>query len=154
MKRHIILLTIVCLAFAAPLYAQRASDESVLTYDVIRSERKNLAMESLDITPAQMKELEPIYDAYLAEHDELEEHRLHVVQQYVAKHKGLSDAEAEILLEEMALINRLRFDLYRKYTKKFGKVLPPRLVLRLWQVENKLDTVIDLQYAKEVPLAK
>jgi hypothetical protein len=136
------------------LFAQRASDEALLTYDVIRSERKNLAMESLDITTAQREELSPIYDAYLAEHDELEEHRLHVVREFVAKHKALSDAEAEILLEEMGLINRLRFDLYRRFTKKFSKVLPPRLVLRLWQVENKLDTVIDMQYAREVPLAR
>ena len=154
MKRSAMHFCVLCLALSSPLYAQRASDEALLTYDVIRSERKNLAMESLDISRAQLEALSPIYDAYLAEHDELEDHRLHVIMEFVAKHKALSDAEAEILLEEMSLINRMRFDLYRKYTKKFGKVLPPRLVLRLWQVENKLDTVIDLQYAKEVPLAK
>ena len=154
MKRFTMLVCVICLALTAPLYAQRASDEALLTYDIIRSERKSLAMESLDITATQMQAVEPIYDAYLAEHDELEERRLHVVGEFVAKYKALSDAEAEILLEEMGLTYQLRFDLYRKYTKKFAKVLPARLVLRLWQVENKLDTIIDLQYAKEVPLAR
>ena len=37
---------------------------------------------------------------------------------------------------------------------KFGEVLPPRKVLRLWQVENKLDTIIDAQLVKDIPLAR
>jgi len=154
MRRFTMLLFAICLATSAPVFAQRASDEAVLTYDIIRSERKNLTMESMDITAAQRAKLEPIYDAYLAEHDQLEDHRLHVAREFVAKYKGLSDAEAEALLEELSLIYRTKDAIHQKYTKKFMTVLPARLVLRLWQIESKMDVIVDMQFAKEIPLAR
>jgi hypothetical protein len=148
------LLCVTCLGLTSGLFAQRASDEAVLTYDIIRSERKSLVMESLDITVSQLDALSPIYDSYLAEHQMLEEHRLKVVQNFVKKYKALSDADAVTLLEEMQRNIRTRLALHDKYTVEFGKVLPPRTVLRLWQVEAKLDAIVNLQFAKEVPLAR
>jgi hypothetical protein len=42
----------------------------------------------------------------------------------------------------------------RKYAKKFDKVLPTTKVLQWAQVENKLNTLIDMQAALIVPIAQ
>lgn len=153
MQSKIITFSLLSLLVVGTLAAQ-PSDESVLTYEVIQSERKSLAMETLDLTKEQYADLSPIYDDYLADLSILERHRLHVVQEFMKKYKALSDEEALVLLDEITLIDKLRLKLHENYTAEFGTVLPARLVLRLWQVENKLDAIVNMQFAKEVPLAR
>ena len=41
-----------------------------------------------------------------------------------------------------------------KYAKIFDDVLPPNKVTRLFQAENKLETTMNIEIAKDVPLAK
>ena len=40
----------------------------------------------------------------------------------------------------------------RKYRSNFEKVLAPRATLRYYQIENKLDTIINFELASVVPL--
>ena len=40
------------------------------------------------------------------------------------------------------------------YVPRFQKVLPPRKVARLYQLENKIRALVDYQLAQEVPLIK
>ena len=42
----------------------------------------------------------------------------------------------------------------KKYAKKLERVIPPTKALRFVQVENKLNTVLDLEAVRVVPLAK
>jgi hypothetical protein len=153
MKRLIGTVTVLGVLSAAPAIAQ-VSEESLLTYEVIQTERKSLAMGALDLTGEQLAALTPIYDQYLEEHAAIEEHRLHLARTFMAKYKAMADADAEELIAEFLLIDRLRQDLHSKYAARFGEVLPPRIVLRLLQVENKLDTIVNMQYVKEIPLAR
>jgi hypothetical protein len=44
--------------------------------------------------------------------------------------------------------------LKRKYVKRFMKVLPAKKVLRYYQIENKLDTIINMDLAATIPLAR
>ena len=45
-------------------------------------------------------------------------------------------------------------DLEMDYAEKFDDVLPPNKVTRLFQAENKLETAMMMEIAKDVPLAK
>ena len=59
-----------------------------------------------------------------------------------------------MMLIEWGAQNQVRLDLRKYYTREFAEVLPPRKVLRLWQIENKLDTILDAQLTKDIPLAQ
>ena len=58
------------------------------------------------------------------------------------------------MLERAVALRQAELDLRIKHLPKFGEVIPARKVLRLWQLENKLDTMIDAQLVKDIPLAK
>ena len=47
-----------------------------------------------------------------------------------------------------------RLELEMAYAEKFDDVLPPNKVTRLFQAENKLETAMMMEIAKDVPLAK
>ncbi len=153
MKHFVTVMCLAVLAFAAPGTAQ-VRDETVLTYEVIQDERKNLVLDALDLSADQRAALLPIFDAYLGEMAQIDAERVALVKEFLAKYKSISDDDAAALLEKVIAISQKELDVRRRYVSKFGGVLPPRKVLRLWQVENKLDTIIDAQLVKDIPLAR
>ncbi len=153
MKHVISLLCLLAVLAANPLFAQ-VRDETILTYDVIQTERKALVMEALDLTPDQLRALSPVYDSYLEELDALDAQQVSLIARFLKIHRAISDDEAAAMLFEWGAQNQVLLDLRKYYTRRFSEVLPPRKVLRLWQIENKLDTIIDAQLTKDIPLAR
>ena len=153
MKLFVSVMCLAALLVAVPGSAQ-VRDETVLTYEVIRDERKSLVLDALDLTPDQRAALLPIFDAYLDEMAQIDAERVALVREFLAKYKSISDADAAVLLEKVTAISQKELDVRQKYLSKFDQVLPTRKVLRLWQVENKLDTIIDAQLVKDIPLAR
>lgn len=153
MKHAAILLCLAGLLAASPLAAQ-VRDETVLTYDVVTSERKALVMEALDITADQIKALSPIYDAYFGELQALDRQRIELIKRFLKSYQALEEPAAELMIDELMDLNQADLDLKKYYNRRFQEVLPARKVLRLWQIENKLDTVVDAQLVKDIPLAK
>ena len=47
-----------------------------------------------------------------------------------------------------------RLNLLKSYIPKFSKVLPTKKVVRLYQVENKLDAILGYELARGIPLVK
>jgi hypothetical protein len=154
MKKVAILLVAAALLASGPIAAQVVSDETILTYDVVKNERKALAMEALEITADQLKALIPIYDAYLAELEVLAARRVDLVKRFLSSYKALEDTAAEQMIEELMDLDQAKLDLRKHYNRRFHDVLPARKVVRLWQIENKLDTVIFAELVKDIPLAK
>ena len=153
MKQAIGFLCLGLVLAASPLAAQ-VREETILTYEVIQTERKALVMEALDLTPDQLKAVSPVYDAYLEELDALDAQQVDLVVRFLKIYRAISDDEAAAMLREWGAQNQALLDLRKYYTRRFLEVLPPRKVLRLWQIENKLDIVIDTQLTKDIPLAR
>ena len=66
--------------------------------------------------------------------------------------KNLSEATALKLLEEFLKIERSKLNFKKLYIPRFQKVLPPKKVVRFYQVENKLDATINYELSREIPL--
>jgi hypothetical protein len=49
-------------------------------------------------------------------------------------------------------VEQQKTDLKRKYFKEFEKVMPANRVARFFQVDHRLDLLIDLQLAAQLPL--
>ena len=154
MKHAAIAFVAAALLAALPVAAQVVSDETILTYDVIKSDHKSLAMEALEITPEQMKALSPVYDAYLAEVNAIDARLVDLIKRFNSSYKSLDNASAEQMINEFFTIQQELLDLRKHYNRQFHEVLPAHKVLRLWQIENKLGTIITAQLVKDIPLAR
>jgi hypothetical protein len=154
MKHVAILLAAAALLAAGPVAAQVVSDETILTYDIIKSDHKALALEALEITPEQLKALSPVYDAYLVEVNAIDAKLVELIKRFNSSYKSLDNVSAEQMITEIFTIQQEQLDLKKHYNRRFHDVLPAHKVLRLWQIENKLGTIIAVQLAKDIPLAK
>jgi len=154
MKNVAMLLIVAALLASGPVAAQVISDETILTYDVIKSDHKALAMEALDITPEQLKALSPVFDSYLAEVNAVDAKLVDLIKRFNSSYKSLDNATADQMINEIFDIHQEQLDIKKHYNRQFHAILPAHKVLRLWQIENKLGTTIAAQLVKDIPLAK
>jgi hypothetical protein len=58
------------------------------------------------------------------------------------------------LLDESLSIEEARTQVRRQYMSRFRRMLPDRQVARFFQVETKLDAVVNAELAERVPLVE
>ena len=58
------------------------------------------------------------------------------------------------MLKEALDIEAERTQLKKKFIGKFNDVLPPKTVVRYFQIENKLDSIINYELAAGIPLVR
>ena len=75
-----------------------------------------------------------------------------LINDYAESFDTMTEEFAEDMIREFMSIRQAELDVTRKYLKRFQKILPPNKVARFFQLENKLDAVIDFELASEIPL--
>ena len=120
----------------------------------VQSDKAAVVIRSLQLTDAETRAFTPVYDEYQAERKKLAERRINTLNKFAANYGSMTDDAAEDILKEWFKIKEDDVDLFKKYAKRFERVIPATKVLRFVQVENKLDNVIELEATRVVPLAK
>lgn len=157
MKR--ILITLAGLAaFGAtvPSIAQttNAKDDVELLISQIQTDKRAIVLRTLDLNDAQVAAFTPIYDAYQAEMKALMERGGAVLDKFAANFGSMTDEAAKEILKEALKIRDDRNATMRKYAKKLERELPAVKVLQWVQIENKLNTLLDVQAASVIPIAQ
>jgi len=143
----------VTLAVAAALAPSQATEESLeLSRALIQSQRRSLVTAAMELTPSEAEGFWPLYDEYRTAMDGVGTRRVRLIQSFVDESDSLDDARAENLLRESIAVDDARLRVRRKYVKRFGKVLAPRRVARFYQLEEKMDAVIQAELAQAIPL--
>jgi hypothetical protein len=157
MKR--ILITLAGLAaFGAtvPSIAQttNAKDDVELLISQIQSDKRAIVLRTLDLTDAQVAVFTPVYDAYQAEMKVLMERSGAMLDKFAANFGSMTDDAAREILKEALKLRDDRNATMRKYAKKLERELPAVKVLQWVQIENKLNTLLDVQAASVIPIAQ
>jgi hypothetical protein len=93
----------------------------------------------------------PIYQQYQIERSRLDDRRAAVIKQYTQKYPKLSDAEAKSMADEMLDCEYRLAELKKKYYKKFNKVLPALTVTTFFQLDRRVDLMMDMQVEASLP---
>lgn len=93
----------------------------------------------------------PIYRQYQYERSRLDDRRSAVIKEYTQKFPNLTDAEAKAMAEEMLDCESRLAELKKKYYKKFNKVLPALTVTKFFQLEYRVDLMMDMQVEASLP---
>jgi len=94
----------------------------------------------------------PIYKQYEAEAKTLGDERLAIIQDLAEHFDSLDDVKAKGLLERQVAYEDKRLALTKKYKDELLKVLPAKTVARFLQVDSRLNKLVDLTIASEIPL--
>jgi hypothetical protein len=142
------------LLLAGPARAQTDDDDIRLTRAVVQTERQAVVAANLDLSDAESAVFWPLYAEYRTAVDLATDARVAVMKKYFASFETLTDDEASALLDDFFAYRKNLLETRMRYAKKMRKVLPGRTVARFFQIENKMDTIIEYEMAGEVPLIK
>ena len=138
--------------------AEKAADKPADNLDVLRdklrADKRLVVAEALELTEKEAQAFWPVYNAYQSDMVAHYDRILKLLDTYAGSYKSMTDAVATQLLGEFLSVQTSYLNIITSYVPRFQKVLPPRKVARLYQLENKIRALVDYQLAQEVPLIK
>ena len=165
MKKFIFCIGLLSLACLASLLLGGAKediqDDPVRDYVAsLRSELSNgkagLINEVMKLSVKEAKIFWPIYYEYEKELFELGDRRLEMIEQFVVAQnsKALDDEQAKIMSADWFQLQADRLDLFRKYHTVISKDLSEVHAAQFIQIEHRVNTMIDIMIASQLPLIK
>jgi hypothetical protein len=119
---------------------------------IMSTERKILIMREMNFTPQEAEAFWPLYDEYVLARRPIGDMRVKVITDYAATYQTMTNEKARKLADESMDYETKKLKLKKKYIKKFRKVLSDIKVVRYFQLESKLDAIIDFDLASQIPL--
>jgi len=139
---------------AAEAKSGEVHDAIELTRDVIKAERKAIIAGTLDMTAKESEAFWPVYRDYENDISKVGDRLLGVIKEYAKNYDTLTDEQAKTMLQDYLKAKEDQLKVRKSYVKRFEKVLPPKKVVRFYQVENKINAAIEFEVAKEIPLVE
>ncbi len=121
---------------------------------LMSTERKLIIAGELFLTPDESKAFWPVYNEYEAAARKIGDEKIRLITDYGKNFDKMTPEYAESLLKESFDINSQYLELRRDYVKKFKKVLPVIKVVRLYQIDSKLNAALNFQIAASIPLVQ
>lgn len=145
-----------CVVLAAPYgaLAQSTHDEQQQLIAQIQTDKHAMVLQALALDDAQVQAFSPIYDRYQVERKRLFDRAAALLNLYASSYESMTDDAARKILQEWFSLRDDEVALTRKYARQLEKVLPPAKVVRFVQVENKLDTLLQMKAVTNIPLAR
>lgn len=155
-------LLIFVLASASNSHAQpapQAQDPARVAQELSQYRKLNEAKReatiaaNVEFTMAEKSAFWPLYWEYRAEVNKVDDAYIDILDEYANKYQSMDDRTARRLTKAWLQTQLDRYTLKKQYIERFESKIPPSKALRVFQIENKLDQMIDAQLGRQVPLS-
>jgi len=117
----------------------------------LRSQKKQIVAANMNFTDAEAEKFWPVYDRYAADLATIYDTKIALVEEYLQNYTTMTGDEAEGYIRRRAAVEEQVMQLRLKYVPPFRKVLSGRQAALFFQIEWRLDLLINLQFA-QMPL--
>jgi hypothetical protein len=138
------------------LAADPPADNMNILRDKIRADKKLIVAENMQLTESEAKAFWPLYDAYQAELDKINDRAKKAILMYAEAYNNykVTDETAKKLIAEMLAIDEAELQLKKTFLPKLEAALPEVKVMRYLQLENKVRAILRYDLADGIPLAE
>ena len=171
-QKKVLLITLMLIAFAATksVFAQNSikkdAAKSSTANDVsqpnpdnfiellrkdVRSEKKQIIAENMDLSDAEAEKFWPVYDQYAAELSRIYDTKIALLNDYAENYGTMTGEQAENYIRKRAAVEQSIMELRLKYMPAFRKVLSGRETALFYQLDWRLGLAIDVELV-QVPL--
>ncbi len=142
------------LLISSSALAQQAREQVELSRSVIQTERQFIVTSNMGLTEQEAEAFWPVFKDFQEALRKVSDRRADLILELAKEFNSLSGEKAQEMLKESLSIQAERTKLKQKFIGRFNKVLPPKKVVRYFQIENKLDSVINYELAARIPLVR
>jgi hypothetical protein len=144
------LVIIYLFAFSSSLDAQEDY------YNLIRSrlgDKVNTTVKNtMKLTPEEEKDFWPLYEDYTDELYDIHDKRMEVIQEFTNYFDKMTDKRADKIWTNYLRFQKELLDIQKEYYDKFKEILPAAKAVRYFQMENKLEMIVNAKIADIIPL--
>lgn len=145
---------ILAAMFTGLAAAETLSEEGKLTAEIIEAKKKLIVLQNMNLTESETEKFLPVYDQYQEKLAGINKKSAELIQDYAEHYEHMTNERARNLLNDYLDIEAEKNRLQKYYVKKFNEVLTAKKVARYYQVENKIDAIIDYQLVEVIPLVQ
>ena len=153
-KRNVLFAVFFALLFTGAAIAQDLQTEIAFTRTQTEADRQAIVAATLDLEETDSAAFWPLYKAYRDEMGKPADRGWKFLIELADKMNSLSNDDATKLMDEWFSIEKQMLDIRTKHAKLMSKKVPPALVAQFFQIDNKIDTLLRLDLAANVPLVK
>jgi len=117
----------------------------------LRSNRKQVIAANMKLTEAEAEKFWPIYDQYVNELVKINDGKYALIKEYLQS-SNLTDAQADTLSKRWLDVDSSVSQLRLKYIPKFRSALSAKGTAMFYQIDRRVQMMIDLQLASALPL--
>jgi len=135
--------------------SQTVTDEDIqMLRKDIRTQRKQIIAANMNLSEAEAEKFWPVYEQYIADLVKLNGAKYDLIKQYIQTRGALSDTEAESAVNQWVSVDENVAELRKKYIPLFRKVLSPKSTAQFYQLDRRVQLMIDLQLASSIPMVE
>jgi len=120
----------------------------------IATNRQALVAENMNLTEAEAEAFWPLYREYQNERAGLADRRVAMLTEFRDNFDSLSEERAKEIINDAIKLDDDFLKLRKRHLRKFRQALGEKKTMRYFQIENKLEAIIDFELAQVVPLAE
>ena len=149
----VVVATVIVFAGAAGALAQVSETDQLQQLRAeIQADRQAVVAANLGLTDAEGAAFWPVYREYRGELSKVGDRMQKLIQDYAKIYDTATAEQAKPMVDEMLAIQQAELKVKESYLPKFRKVIPETKVARFLQIENKIDALIRLELAADIPL--
>ena len=150
----IVLVAMLTVFIVSPMAQEKPADNMQLVREKIKTDKKLFIAQNMNLTESEAKVFWPVYENYQKDLGKLVDKTVKLIENYAANYQTMTEEAAKELIDGYLAIEGERVTLMKSFLPKFRKVLPEKKVARYYQLENKIDAVVNFGLAKQIPLVK
>ena len=117
----------------------------------VRSQKKQIIAENMDLSDAEAEKFWPVYDRYATELSKIYDTKIALLNDYAENYSRMTGEQAENYIRKRAEVEQSIMELRLRYVPAFRKVLSGRETALFYQLDWRLGLAIDVQLV-QVPL--
>lgn len=120
----------------------------------LRSKKKQIIAANLQLTDADATKFWPVYDQYVTELTKINDEKYSVIKEFVGAWGNMKEDQALSLTNRALAVEEKVAQLRIKYVPIFSKVVPGAKVATFFQIERRMQALVDLQLSAQLPLVQ
>ena len=146
---------ILALSFSTVVSAQTAMEEQIaLARQSAHTDRQVLIMGNVHFTSDESAKFWPAWKQYRAAMSANTDRMLALIGDFAGHYEEMTDLKASELLVDSFSIKMQSLVIKQQFATDINKFMPTKKVMRVIQIENKLDAALQMKLASEIPLVK
>lgn len=117
----------------------------------VRSQKKQIIAENMDLSDTEAEKFWPVYDQYAAELSRIYDTKIALLNDYADNYSSMTGEQAENYIRKRAEVEQSIMQLRLKYIPAFRRVLSGRETALFYQLDWRLGLAIDVELV-QVPL--